>query len=167
MRTWGYEALPLPGQPPPLAEEAPPGVHRYRPRPGLGHRPLPAGERGGGIFVEQDGFALSPQGGFFPTSETLFTFERQGGRWEARPLPEIKKQVLFGLHPCDAHGIALMDAPFLSPPADLHYQRRREATLLVGLACSRARPECFCGSVGGGPQDPSHLEGLLIPTPPG
>src|SRR3972149_3943876 len=135
MRTWGYEALPLPGQPPPLAEEAPPGVHRYRPRPGLGHRPLPAGERGGGIFVEQDGFALSPQGGFFPTSETLFTFERQGGRWEARPLPEIKKQVLFGLHPCDAHGIALMDAPFIPPPQGYILQVRtaRGAALFTGF----------------------------------
>jgi len=119
------------------------------------------------IVLNYDVSALSPKDVFFPTSETLFTFERQGGRWEARPLPEIKKQVLFGLHPCDAHGIALMDVPFLSPPADLHYQRRREATTLVGLACSRARPECFCESLGGGPQDPSHLDVLLIPTPQG
>jgi len=119
------------------------------------------------IVLNYDVSALSPKDVIFPPSETLFTFERKDGRWEARPLPEVKKQVLFGLHPCDAHGISLMDAAFLSQPADLHYQRRRDATILVGLACTHARPECFCESTGSGPQDASHLDILLIPTAQG
>ncbi|MFH1484359.1 MAG: 4Fe-4S dicluster domain-containing protein [Chloroflexota bacterium] len=119
------------------------------------------------IVLSYDVSTLSPKDVIFPPSETLFIFERKNGRWEARPLPEVKKQVLFGLHPCDAHGISLMDAAFLSQPGDPHYQRRRDATILVGLACARARPECFCESAGSGPQDVSHLDVLLIPTPQG
>ena len=116
------------------------------------------------ILLDYDITALSPKDILFPTSETLFTLEKKDGRWGAQPLPEVKRQVLFGLRPCDAHGLTLTDAPFLASPTDIHYQRRREATTLVGLACSRSRPECFCESLGGGPRDPTHLDVLLVPV---
>jgi ferredoxin len=69
--------------------------------------------------------------------------------------------VLFGLHPCDARGIALMDKPFLQEPGDALYRERRSRTALIGLACRQVRPECFCTSMGSAPDDSSNVDILL------
>jgi len=106
---------------------------------------------------------LSPKNWFFPPSETLFTIVKN-------EIPKIipasagHEAVLFGLHPCDAKGIALIDKAFLAEPADVFYKEKRDKTTLVGLACSTPCLECFCTSVNGGPADPTHLDILLTET---
>jgi len=106
---------------------------------------------------------LSPKGVFLPQSEVIFRVKE--GMVE--PPPEEGEKVLFGLRPCDARGVYLLDLPFLEPPADPRYRLRRERTALIALACTGPRPECFCTSMGTGPQDPSHSDILLTPLDEG
>lgn len=104
---------------------------------------------------------LSPKEWFFPRTEILFTVERKDGKSELVPADAGQKVVIFGLHPCDAKSIALMDKPFLADPLDGLYKQHRDRTTLVGLACSEACPECFCISMGSAPNDASNVDVLL------
>ena len=90
------------------------------------------------IVLDFDNTALSPKGWFFPATETLVTIERKDGQTELIPATEEQEAVIFGIRPCDAKGIALIDSPFLASPADTLYQQRRGRTTLVGLACLKA-----------------------------
>ncbi len=96
-----------------------------------------------------------------PSTERILSIEMRDGEVAlSEPAPE--DQVLFGLRPCDAHGIAVLDAVFLEQePVDWNYARRREKTTLVGLSCPQMWGDCFCTSVGGAPDDPSHVDVLL------
>jgi ferredoxin len=56
---------------------------------------------------------------------------------------------VFGLRPCDARALRVLDALFLEQePVDPYYAERREKTTLVGLACREMGDECFCTSLG-------------------
>jgi ferredoxin len=113
------------------------------------------------IAFHFDNTALSPKEFFFPITDTLFTLRSDNGRAELKTPTIEKEAVLFGIRPCDALGLKVIDRPFLDEPADVRYQQRRERTVLVGLACSEACPECFCTSVGTAPNDASNMDILL------
>jgi ferredoxin len=113
------------------------------------------------IVLNFDNTILSPKDWFSPPSETLFTVEGKEGQTELVAATAEREAVIFGIRPCDARGIALMDKPFLAEPADTLYQERRDKTILIGLSCSQVRPECFCTSVGSAPNDPSYVDILL------
>lgn len=113
------------------------------------------------IVLDFDNTALSPKEIFFPSTETLFRVERKDGHIELIPAGVEQETVIFGLRPCDAKGIALLDKPFLDEPADALYRQHRDKTTLVGLSCSKVAPECFCTSLGGAPNDPSYVDILL------
>lgn len=125
------------------------------------YRPVPAAA---GIDLDCVATVLSPKEWLFPQSHTLFTVERRDGAVELKEGAFDGRAVLFGLHPCDALGVHLMDVPFLAEPADANYRERRERTVLVGLSCTRCRPECFCTSMGTSPDDPTHLDVMLTPV---
>jgi sulfhydrogenase subunit beta (sulfur reductase) len=113
------------------------------------------------IAFDFDNTTLSPKGWFLPPTETLFSVQRDDGQVELVPTLAERDAVLFGLHPCDAKGIALIDKPFLQDPGDALYRDRRSRTALIGLACRQALPECFCTSMGSAPDDPSNVDILL------
>ena len=97
-----------------------------------------------------------------PPTEVLVTIERRGSDVTIEEVLPDRKQVLFGIRPCDAHGLAAIDALFLDEePVDAHYAHHRERTVLVGLACQSMWEGCFCTSVGGGPGDSTHLDVLI------
>jgi ferredoxin len=114
------------------------------------------------IAFDFDNTTLSPKGWLLPPTETLFEVQRDDGQVNLVPAMVERDAVIFGLHPCDARGIALMDKPFLQEPSDALYQERRSRTALIGLACHQVLPECFCTSMGSAPDDPSHVDILLI-----
>ena len=100
-----------------------------------------------------------PKEVFFPRSETLFTFV--GDEVESVPLPEGKR-VLFGIRPCDARSLVLLDSVFSAPDVgDPYYVNRREATTVVGLGCDLPLSTCFCSAVGGGPFGTDGLDVLF------
>lgn len=109
---------------------------------------------------------LSAKNWFFPPSETLFTIVRNES-YQIIP-PSLEREAIFlGIRPCDAKGIALIDKVFLAEPTDVFYQERRDKTTLIGLACSKPGPECFCTSLGGNPRDPTYLDVLFTETTDG
>jgi sulfhydrogenase subunit beta (sulfur reductase) len=105
---------------------------------------------------------LSAKGYLLPATEILLRVEKQGAEVEMEEVLPDRQQVIFGIRPCDAHGLAVIDALFLEQdPPDRYYQHHRERTTLVGLACSQMWQGCFCTSVGGAPDDATHLDVLL------
>ena len=104
---------------------------------------------------------LSPKEFFFPPTEVLFSIEKKDGGVELTPARVEKETVIFGIRPCDAKGVVALDKPFLEEPADPLYREHRDKTILVGCACLKACAECFCSSMGGGPDDPTGLDIML------
>jgi ferredoxin len=104
---------------------------------------------------------LSARGLLFPQCETMFRFETsRPDKAEEADQPEA--QVVLGVRPCDAAGIAVLDKFFAGQgETDTFYQRRREKTTLVGLACSAPADTCFCAAVGGSPAGTRGLDILL------
>jgi len=101
------------------------------------------------LALDYDNFRLSPKLWFFPRSEVIAS--GSNGTLEATPLPE-EATVLFGLRPCDAASLELLDKIFLDEAyLDPYYKARRENTMIITLACNDPDPACFCTSVGGGP----------------
>lgn len=63
-----------------------------------------------------------------------------------------KHRIIFGLRPCDAKSLALMDKVVNSENAETSdYINNRENTTIVVLACSDPETTCFCTSVQLGP----------------
>jgi sulfhydrogenase subunit beta (sulfur reductase) len=105
---------------------------------------------------------LSAKDFFLPATEVLLRVEQQGSQVTQDEVLPGWRQVIFGLRPCDAHGAAAIDALFLKEdPVDAYYRHHRERTVLVGLACPQMWEGCFCTSMGGAPDDATHLDVLL------
>lgn len=97
---------------------------------------------------------------FLPQCETLFAFGTHPDGTPRVMAPERDRRpvAIFGIRPCDARAIAMLDQVFLGQdPPDGPYRERRQGALLMGLACSRPGRACFCSQVGG---DPTGTEGL-------
>jgi ferredoxin len=106
--------------------------------------------------------ALSPKSFFLPETQVIFEIERGNqGVTLAEPAPG-REQVIFGIRPCDARGLQVLDALLLEhAPADVYYAERREKTILIGLACPRLWEGCFCTSLGGAPDSTTALDLML------
>jgi ferredoxin len=105
---------------------------------------------------------LSAKEYLLPATEVLLRMEKRGGDVTIEEVLPTRPQVIFGVRPCDAHGLAAIDALFIDQdPPDAFYRRHRERTALVGVACREMWEGCFCTSVGGAPDDATHLDVLL------
>ncbi|MBN1889969.1 MAG: 4Fe-4S dicluster domain-containing protein [Thermoflexales bacterium] len=103
---------------------------------------------------------LSAKDVVFPPTERMVQIEKTDQHVTVAEV-EVRKRLVFGLRPCDAHGLAVLDAVFLKEPPDASYARQREAATLIGLACPQMWDGCFCTRMGGAPDDASHLDILL------
>ena len=115
-------------------------------------------EKGFYVFDETDEFSdplndyiptiLPPKKYLFPQQETLLRFDTLP-RPDIQPVIESKKQVLFGVRPCDIHGINLLDKIFSSDHEDINYTRKRDETVIIGIDCLKPCYEhAHCSSVG-------------------
>ena len=99
---------------------------------------------------------------FFPPTERLFTIQKTGQQVRLEETFPDWETVVFGVRPCDARGVKLLDALFLDTnPVDSFYARRRGNTTLIGLACQTPGSTCFCTSVGGAPDDAQDVDIML------
>ena len=107
---------------------------------------------------------LSVKDVLFPPTEQLMTIKKTGTEIQLNEsLPE-NKAIVFGVRPCDARGVTLLDALFLgTEPVDPYYARRRANTTFIGLACKEMGPTCFCTSLGGSPDDPTGVDIMVHP----
>jgi len=113
------------------------------------------------IVFDYQNTNLSPKEFFFPKTDTLFTAEPKDGNIELTPATIDQETVIFGIRPCDARGIAMLDSPYMDDPADSLWAQHRDKTTMIGLACTKPAPQCFCDSVGGAPNDSSSVDIML------
>jgi len=105
---------------------------------------------------------MSPKEHFFPGTETILAITKGHGEVSLAEPPLEREQVIFGIRPCDARGLKVLDALLLEhEPADAYYAERREKTALIGLACPEMWPGCFCTSLGGAPDEAGDVDVML------
>jgi ferredoxin len=93
-----------------------------------------------------------------------FDFGADSANQVAEVPADVQPTVLFGVRPCEARSLALLDRVFLGQEyQDPYYAQRREATAIVALGCTSAAPTCFCTTVGGAPDDHTGADLFLYP----
>ena len=100
----------------------------------------------------------------FPRHEVLYQY-RLGPKQEVELVeaePFAGQQIIVGARPCHAAAPAILDAVFNWDCADEFYNRRRQQTTVVTLACQSHDADCFCTSVGSGPGDERGSDVLLV-----
>lgn len=104
---------------------------------------------------------VPPKGLLFKQTETLFKFTL-GKTGEIDPIgfPE-EKRVIFGIRPCDAKSLDILDPVFKGDYNDPYYLTNRENTILVGLSCNKPGVNCFCTSFNNGPASAENVDILL------
>ena len=116
------------------------------------------------IKLDHPNTVQAPKKIICPQRDVLLEFTKSDDQ-----TPEIKEitpkaipAVIFGVRPCDAKALKLMDKVFLGDFKDLYYQKRRDQTTLVGLACNTPpSPNCFCTSVNGSPHSKEGFDMLM------
>jgi sulfhydrogenase subunit beta (sulfur reductase) len=100
----------------------------------------------------------------FPKCEPLLLFEAKDKKVEVKE-PKISdaRRILFGIRPCEARGFNVFDKAFTSDEfKDVYYMKRRENAIVIGMACLKPSPTCFCTSVGGSPFSREGSDLLLV-----
>jgi ferredoxin len=98
-----------------------------------------------------------------PRHEALYGYRIEKNRIELVDPPEtVPEQIAIGNHPCDAAALPILDKIFNWDYRDEAYNRRREATTVITLACAKRDEECFCTSVGLGPEAERGSDAILF-----
>ncbi|MDO8715552.1 MAG: 4Fe-4S dicluster domain-containing protein [Dehalococcoidales bacterium] len=105
------------------------------------------------VLLEFSNSKMSPKGLFFPQSDVLFSYESSGKETKLQEsVPDTRKTVIFGMRPCDAKAVLILDKVFLqNGREDSNYKRRRDNTIILAVGCTDPRSTCFCTSMNGGP----------------
>lgn len=93
---------------------------------------------------------LSPKRFFLPQRQLVFKhYPRKGFTEESK---EYSSFVLFGIRPCDASALSVLDNILLKPPyKDASYENRRKNAIVISLSCTKPMAECFCNVFETGP----------------
>ena len=99
---------------------------------------------------------------FFPPMEEMFSFQKEGHGYHIElPPPDGHKQLIFGIRPCDARALAVLDMVFTDLYEDPYYLSKRKNTVLVGLGCTEPYDSCFCTSLGINPTESPDVDLML------
>jgi len=80
-----------------------------------------------------------------PPRECLLKYDQESG-YDEPPVEFEERQILFGLHPCDIHGLQIMDLVYDGEYDDPYYFKRRKDLVVIGLSCT-PDDKCFCRSM--------------------
>jgi len=93
---------------------------------------------------------LPPKRFFLPQREVVFK-HGPGAGFSQEPGYGFEA-VLFGVRPCDASALSILDSILLKPPnPNPFYESRRRSITVVSLSCTRPMEECFCNVFETGP----------------
>jgi ferredoxin len=96
----------------------------------------------------------SPKEYIFPKVELMYEYKIQdSGKASVKENQDNKKQIIFGIRPCDLHAIEYMKEFYSGKYKDSYIIRRMDNSVLIGLACSEPSTTCFCTSLGNSPID--------------
>ncbi len=102
---------------------------------------------------------IPPKNIFFPIIEEMFNYTKdKDGYHITTPKDANSKKLIFGIRPCDAAALNLLDLAFKEGYEDPYYQERRSNTILVGFACTRPYDSCFCTSLESSPTDSKNVD---------
>jgi len=105
---------------------------------------------------------VPPKASFFPAMEEMFSFQKSGdGHHIEPPVSDEHKQLIFGIRPCDAKAMAILDMTFEDTYEDPYYLSKRRNTVLVGLGCTKPYDSCFCTSLDSSPTDQTNVDLML------
>jgi ferredoxin len=106
---------------------------------------------------------VPPKASFLPPMEAMFRFRKDEEGYQIEPPAKNgQKQLLFGIRPCDARAMAILDMTFEDAYKDPYYLEKRKKAVLVGLGCTNPCESCFCTSMGTSPTDPTNVDLMLI-----
>ncbi|PIN70193.1 4Fe-4S ferredoxin [Candidatus Woesearchaeota archaeon CG11_big_fil_rev_8_21_14_0_20_43_8] len=95
---------------------------------------------------------------FFPIKDPIL-------RYDSDSIEEVKKSkeniAIFGIRPCDARALSVMDKVFNWDTKDGLYDNRRKNALLIGFGCNKAGDHCFCTSFGYGPHESKDVDVMV------
>jgi formate hydrogenlyase subunit 6/NADH:ubiquinone oxidoreductase subunit I len=91
-----------------------------------------------------------------PMYEELFQYTPEGEIHENTY--DTQQTIFLGIRPCDAQAIQRLDLVFQSTHEDEYYMSKRQASILIGVACNTPHNTCFCTSLNGGPHNTSGLD---------
>lgn len=119
--------------------------------------------------IALDGYTvMSAKEFIFPKTEPIVGFEQEKDSVRLKDVePKVESTVIFGLRPCDAAGLAAMDHVFKWDYDDKFYWKRRNATILISVSCTRPSDTCFCTSIGLSPTHDKGSDILITPTQEG
>ncbi|MGD0094341.1 MAG: 4Fe-4S dicluster domain-containing protein [Planctomycetota bacterium] len=111
---------------------------------------------------------ILPQASFkefvFPRCECILRYrfgEDKLPVFESPNLDGEPQQAVIGCRPCDAASLPILDKVFGWDYVDPFYFKRREKTVVLSIACSRAGESCFCTAVGYAPDATAGSDILL------
>lgn len=87
---------------------------------------------------------LPPRKIFLPPSFNMFNVDEEGYK---ENFSHATPKILFGIHPCDIHGLLILDAFFAQTFDDPYYTKARKNSLLIGHSCWPDE-HCLCKSTG-------------------
>lgn len=106
---------------------------------------------------------VPPKAIFLPQMEEMFSFQKDKEGYHIElPASDEHQQLIFGIRPCDAKALAILDMTFKDVYEDPYYLSRRNNTILIGLGCTNPYDTCFCTSLGSSPTDSTNVDLMLI-----
>lgn len=99
---------------------------------------------------------------FLPTMERMFSFQKNSNGYNIELPQNEQKQLIFGVRPCDARAIAIIDKVFTESYEDPYYMSKRKNTILIGLSCTKPYDSCFCTSLGVNPAESANVDLMFI-----
>jgi NAD(P)H-flavin reductase/formate hydrogenlyase subunit 6/NADH:ubiquinone oxidoreductase subunit I len=111
----------------------------------------------------------SPKSAWFPRSEPVLKFQRNGRDWSIQdPELDFHSVVIFGARPCDAAAREILAPLFGWDFHDPFFERRLKTVATVVLACKEPVDNaCFCTSVGVDPAGEKSGDVVLTELPDG
>lgn len=106
---------------------------------------------------------LSPKAVVLPQTERMYTFVAAGPEAEVTGVCEQSaNRFLFGIRACDSKALAALDLVFLTRGyEDGFYKARREGLAVIGRACAKPGPNCFCQAMGVNPLEPEAADVII------
>ncbi|MDP4126194.1 MAG: 4Fe-4S dicluster domain-containing protein [Bacillota bacterium] len=106
---------------------------------------------------------LPPKSLLFPQHETLLSYKKEGKDVIVKNELNVGKTIFFGIRPCDAKSMLLLDKVFKNDMfTDPYYYERRNNTTIIGVACNKIAPNCFCSSLGLSPASSEGSDIFLV-----
>jgi len=134
---------------------------------------VPSRENGAAMLAKWDGTDTSfmdwyrntvepAKANFLPPMEEMFSFQKDKDGYHLElPVSDEQKRLIFGIRPCDAKALAILDMTFKDAYEDPYYLPKRNNAVLIGLGCLKPYDSCFCTSLSVSPAESNDVDLML------